>query len=80
MVVRTLFAIYFKVEVMRGNVGSRIAAFVDQVERFSSRWAQLKPKDDIMDANQSTCNAALVTVKERKTELEQLLENFESLK
>jgi dynein heavy chain 2 len=69
-----------QVEVMRGNVGSRVTAFVDQVERFSSRWAQLKPKDDIMDANQSTCNAALVTVKERRTELGQLLENFESLK
>nr|WAW84826.1 cytoplasmic dynein 2 heavy chain 1 [Halisarca dujardinii] len=69
-----------QVEVMRGNVGSRVSAFADQVERFASRWSQLKPKDDIMDADQAACNAALQTVKERRTELDQLLTSFDSLK
>ena len=69
-----------KVEVMRSNVGSRVNAMRDQVERFAERWSQLKPKDDVMEGDTSVCAAALATVKDRKAELQQLMTEWEKLR
>ena len=52
----------------------------DQVERFAERWSQLKPKDDVMEADSSVCAAALATVKDRKVELQQLMAEWEKLR
>ena len=65
---------------MRSNVGSRVNAMRDQVERFAERWSQLKPKDDVMEADRSVCAAALATVKDRKAELQQLMTEWEKLR
>ena len=65
---------------MRSNVGSRINAMCDQVERFAERWSQLKPKEDIMEKDSSVCAAALATVKDRKAEFEQLTKEWEKLR
>ena len=65
---------------MRANVGSRVDAMRDQVERFAERWSQLKPKDDVMEADSSVCAAALATVKDRKAELQQLMTEWEKLR
>ena len=65
---------------MRSNVGSRVNAMRDQVERFAERWSQLKPKDDVMEGDTSVCAAALATVKDRKAELQQLMTEWEKLR
>ena len=61
---------YSKVEVMRSNVGSCVNAMHDQVERFAERWSQLKPKDEVMEADSCVCDTALAPVKDGKAELQ----------
>ena len=40
---------------MRSNVGSCVKATHDQVERFAECWSQLKPKDEVMEADSCVC-------------------------
>ena len=65
---------------MRSNVGSCVKATHDQVERFAECWSQLKPKDEVMEADSCVSAAALATVNNRKAELQQLMTEWEKRK
>ena len=68
---------FSKVEVMCSNVWSCVNAMHDQVVRFAERWSQLKPKDEVMEADSCVCDTSLATVKDRKAELQQLMTEWE---
>ena len=49
----------------------------NQVERFAERWSQLRPKDEVMEADGCVSATVLATVKDRKAELQQLMTKWE---
>ena len=65
---------------MHSNVGSHVNAVRDQAERSAERWSQLKPKDDVIEADSCVRATALATVKDRKAELQQLMTEWEKLR
>ncbi|XP_013392185.1 cytoplasmic dynein 2 heavy chain 1, partial [Lingula anatina] len=68
-----------QVEVMKSNVESRIKAFEQELEKFGSRWHQLKPGDDALDGDQQKCMAAVESIKERKAEFTELENTMKTL-
>ena len=65
---------------MRSNVGFHVNAKCYQVQQFAKRWSQLKPKDNVMEADNCVCATALATVKDREAELQQLMTEWEKLR
>ncbi|KAI9209802.1 uncharacterized protein BJ171DRAFT_594818 [Polychytrium aggregatum] len=63
-----------QVEQLRSAIDSRRQSFLSELEKFTARWNQLKPKvSDITSANGAELSAkAVVFIVERKTELEEL--------
>ena len=57
---------------MKNNVESRVKNYEVELEKFSARWHQLKPGDDALDGNQEKCMQAVKTIKEKKSEFEEL--------
>ncbi|PAA68244.1 hypothetical protein BOX15_Mlig013490g1 [Macrostomum lignano] len=69
-----------QIEMMKTNVESRIKAYVQDLEKFSARWNQLKPGRDILDdGDQERCLAAIKVIKEKKEEFSELEKTRESL-
>ncbi|XP_047126593.1 cytoplasmic dynein 2 heavy chain 1 isoform X1 [Hydra vulgaris] len=64
---------------MMKDLNSRIEAFQQELQRFSSRWHQLKPTNIDADADQKTCTEAVNNVKERRAEFEDLKERKKKL-
>lgn len=64
---------------MKTNVESRVKTFRQDLDKFSSRWHQLKPGDDAMDGDQEKCIQAVHSIKERKLEFEELMKTRDSL-
>ena len=58
---------------MRSNVGSHVNVMCDQVERFAECWSQLKPKNEVIEADSCVCPTALATAKDRKAKLQELM-------
>ncbi|XP_023565248.1 cytoplasmic dynein 2 heavy chain 1 [Octodon degus] len=62
-----------QIEVMKGNVKSRLQMYYQELEKFKARWDQLKPGDDIIETSQHNSlekNAKLI--KEKKIEFDDL--------
>lgn len=64
---------------MKSNVESRVQAFQQELEKFSARWHQLKPKDIDIDSDAQACKAAVSSVKDRKAEFVELEETMNKL-
>lgn len=64
---------------MKSNVESRVLAFQQELDKFSARWHQLKPKDVDIDTDKQACLAAVNSVKERKAEFTELEETMKKL-
>ena len=60
---------------MKSNVESRVNAFIQNLDKFSARWHQLKPKDVDMDGDNKACVDAVNSIKERRAEFNELDEN-----
>ncbi len=61
-------------KVMISKVESDIQAFNVELEKFASRWHQLKPKDDIaMGGDKATAANAIASLKERQEEFNEIV-------
>lgn len=68
-----------QVEVMKNNVDSRVKVFIQEVEKFSVRWYQLKFGDDVLDGDKKKCEAVVQVIKDKRqefVELEKIREIF----
>lgn len=62
-----------QIAVMKAGVESRIQSFVNDLDKFSQRWNQLKPGDDIVESgDRSKFRAAIEDLKNRKEEFSDL--------
>lgn len=58
---------------MKSNVEARRSAFQQELSKFSARWHQLKPGNDILESGDRTaCQQAVTAIKERKQEFSDL--------
>ena len=64
---------------MKSNVESRVQGFSQELEKFSVRWHQLKPRDIDLDSSHERCLAAVNSVKERRAEFNELEETMKKL-
>ncbi len=68
-------------KVMSSKVESEIQAFNVELEKFSSRWQQLKPRDDIATGGDTEATAlALASLKERRAEFNELVSTANKLR
>lgn len=59
---------------------SRVKAFVSKLEKFASRWQQLKPSTELLHSgDREQCLAAVGVVRTRKEEFTDLEETKETL-
>lgn len=62
-----------QIEVMKGNVKSRLQIYYQELEKFKARWDQLKPSDDVIEAGQqNTLDKSAKSIKEKKIEFDDL--------
>ncbi|EMP37963.1 Cytoplasmic dynein 2 heavy chain 1 [Chelonia mydas] len=62
-----------QIEVMKGNVMSRVSVYLQELEKFKARWDQLKPSDDIIETgHQDMLEKSAQTIKEKKIEFDEL--------
>ncbi|XP_040316731.1 cytoplasmic dynein 2 heavy chain 1 [Herpailurus yagouaroundi] len=62
-----------QIEVMKGNVQSRLQIYYQELDKFKARWDQLKPGDDIIETGpQSTLDKSAKSIKEKKIEFDDL--------
>jgi len=68
-----LFVVYsVQLDVMKGNVESRVKNYEQNLQKFEARWNQLKPKDSALDGDIEGGLQAVKTIKEKKTEFGEL--------
>ncbi|XP_068037518.1 cytoplasmic dynein 2 heavy chain 1 isoform X5 [Anomalospiza imberbis] len=62
-----------QMEVVKGNVLSRINIYLQDVEKFKARWDQLKPSDDVIETGgQDVLEKSAQMIKEKKKEFDEL--------
>lgn len=62
-----------QIEVMKGNVKSRLQIYYQELEKFKARWDQLKPGDDVIEAGQQNAlDKSAKSIKEKKIEFDDL--------
>ncbi|KAF4008811.1 hypothetical protein G4228_000485 [Cervus hanglu yarkandensis] len=62
-----------QIEVMKGNVRSRLQMYYQELEKFKARWDQLKPRDDVIETGQpDTLDKSAKSIKEKKAEFDDL--------
>ena len=65
---------------MKSGVESRVNSFKSELEKFSARWHQLKPNDDVIESNdKSKLSQAIEAIKNRKEEFAELNKNKDQL-
>ena len=64
---------------MKKELLSRVDGFIQELERFSARWNQLKPANIDADADKKTCNQAVNNIKERRAEFNDIVQRKEKL-
>lgn len=67
-------------QVMCSRVEGEVHVFMQEVEKFSARWDQLKPKADLLDSDKEAYTSALVSLKDRRSEFDELLETADKLR
>ncbi|KAL8191062.1 UNVERIFIED_CONTAM: Cytoplasmic dynein 2 heavy chain 1, partial [Gekko kuhli] len=69
-----------QVEVMKGNVMSRVNMYLQELEKFKARWDQLKPSDDIIETgHHDVLQKSAQTIKEKKAEFDELEDTKQKL-
>ena len=53
---------------------------MQEVDKFSARWDQLKPKADLLDSDKEAYASALVSLKDRRSEFDELLKTADKLR
>ncbi|PKU41804.1 cytoplasmic dynein 2 heavy chain 1 [Limosa lapponica baueri] len=62
-----------QIEMMKGNVISRVNVYLQDLEKFKARWDQLKPSDDIIETgDQDVLEKSAQIIKEKKKEFDEL--------
>ncbi|KAK7812802.1 LOW QUALITY PROTEIN: hypothetical protein U0070_019828, partial [Myodes glareolus] len=62
-----------QIEVMKGNVKSRLQTYHQELEKFRARWDQLKPGDELIEAGRpNTLGQSAKAIKEKKLEFDDL--------
>ena len=59
---------------------SRLATFMQEVDKFTARWHQLKPQDVDLDLDDETLQQSVFSLKERQAEFDELSATMESIK
>ena len=67
-------------QVMCSRVEGEVNTFIQEVEKFSARWDQLKPKADLLDGDREAYTSALTSLKDRRNELDELMKTADKLK
>uniref|UniRef100_A0A672TN04 Cytoplasmic dynein 2 heavy chain 1 n=1 Tax=Strigops habroptila TaxID=2489341 RepID=A0A672TN04_STRHB len=62
-----------EIEMMKGNVISRINIYLQDLEKFKARWDQLKPSDDVIETgDQDVLEKSAQIIKEKEKEFDEL--------
>ena len=64
---------------MRKDLENRLKNFHQEVEKFTSRWNQLKPSDIDADSSSSKVKQAATNIKDRKLELDEIIKSKDKL-
>ena len=68
-------------KVMTSKVEADIQAFNQEMEKFSARWHQLKPRDDIAaSGDKEATAAAIASLRERRAEFNEFMETAKKLR
>ena len=67
-------------QVMCSRVEGEIHTFMQELGKFSSRWEQLKPKPDLLDGDKQDYASALASLKERRSEFDELMKTARKLR
>ena len=67
-------------QVMCSRVEGEVQAFTQEVDKFSARWEQLKPKADLLDGGREAYTNALASLKDRRRDFDELVKTAEKLK
>ncbi|NXK72907.1 DYHC2 protein, partial [Amazona guildingii] len=61
------------IEMMKGNVISRINIYLQDLEKFKARWDQLKPSDDVIETgDQDALEKSAQIIKDKEKEFDEL--------
>lgn len=67
------FLFGLQIEVMKGNVKTRVNTYLQELEKFKARWDQLKPSDDVIETGHpDVLQRSAEIIKEKKIELDEL--------
>ena len=55
-------------------------SFNQEVDKFSARWEQLKPKADLLDGDKEAYASALTSLKDRRREFDELMSTADKLR
>lgn len=70
----------FQIEVMKGNVKTRVNTYLQELEKFKTRWDQLKPSDDVIETgHHDVLQRSAEIIKEKKIEFDELEDIKEKL-
>ena len=69
-----------QMKVMCSKVEGEVNSYQQELEKFSARWQQLKPQDDLLEGDREACTTALASLKERRSEFDELLATGDRLK
>lgn len=64
---------------MCSKVEADVQAFAQDLDKFAARWHQLKPQDNLLDADKEAAANALASLKERRAEFDELLQTAKKL-
>ena len=67
-------------KVMCSKVEAEVHAFSQVLEKFASRWHQLKPQGDLLEEGGEKGGSALASLKERRAEFDELVATGEKLR
>ncbi|KAH7706719.1 cytoplasmic dynein 2 heavy chain 1, partial [Aphelenchoides avenae] len=68
-----------QVEVMKSNVGDRVKAVNDEVERLFARWNQFKPKSDVLNEDRAALVKAVEFIREKRQQFDELSEQHKKI-
>eukprot|EP01135_Chromosphaera_perkinsii_P005308 Nk52_evm1s338 gene=Nk52_evmTU1s338 len=68
-----------QIEVLKSQVQSRVKSFIGEIEKFSAKWEQLKPKNTDMGDAKAAIDA-VNNIRDRKQEYDDLLSTCTDLK
>ena len=65
---------------MVSKVESEVHGFTLELEKFAARWHQLKPGAELLEGDRAAAASALVSLKERRAEFNELLKSANQLR